>query len=315
MGLISPSASAEDEPAIARAPERPLPLDRTFNGEKKFDSMVRKALEENWRALPIGERIAKFAKELHHVPYQSFTLEIDDHIESPSANLEGLDCWTFFEICLGMARMIGIEKADYTPDDLLDQIQLTRYRGGECSGDYLERIHYLAEWYFENDARGTIDDITRTFPGVKKISGRKIQEMTVLWKSYRYLRNNPELRDPMKTWEAYVAAMPVYYLPKDKVAAVENQIQDGDIIGIVTNQQGGFCSHVGIAYRTNDGVMRLMHASTNYKKVVIDKSISGYLNSFKYHAGILIGRPLEIAETVTDDATYQANLKALLDRK
>ncbi|MCB1063462.1 MAG: DUF1460 domain-containing protein, partial [Verrucomicrobiae bacterium] len=92
-------------------------------------------------------------------------------------------------------------------------------------------------------------------------------------------------------------------------------LKDGDIIGIVTNQQGGFCSHVGLAIRTEDGVMRFMHASTNYKKVVIDKSVSEYLNSFKYHAGILIGRPLEIAETVTDPAKYQANLEALLKKK
>lgn len=315
--LLISLTHSQDKAAVARseAVAKPLPLEKTFQGESKFDEVVAKALEENWRGLPIGERIAKFAREFHHVPYKSFTLEIDDHVESPSANLEGMDCWTFFEICLGLARMIAIEKPQYEPDDLLDQIQLTRYRAGECSGDYLERIHYLAEWYFENDARGTIDDLTRSFPGVRRVEGRKIQEMTVLWKSYRYLRENPDLRSPMKKWEAYVAAMPVYFLPKDKVAAIEDQLQDGDVIGIVTNQQGGFCSHVGLALRTDDGVMRFMHASTNYKKVVIDKSVSGYLNSFKYHAGILVGRPLEISETVSDPKTYRGNLDALLKGK
>ncbi len=312
---LTSSLPGAEKVATGRPAARPLPLEKTFVGQNRFEKVLAKARAENWRALPIAERMTKFAREFHHVPYESFTLEIDDHIESPSANLEGLDCWTFFEICLGFSRMIAIEKPSYTPDDLLDQIQLTRYRGGNCSGDYLERIHYLAEWYFENDARGTIDDITRTFPGVKRVEGREIKEMTVLWKSYRYLRENPELREPMKKWEAYVASMPVYYLPKDKVAAIEDQLRDGDIIGIVTNQQGGFCSHVGIAIRTDDGVMRLMHASTNYKKVVIDKSISGYLNSFKYHAGILVGRPLEISETVTDPAVYRANLEALLKQQ
>ncbi|MCB1077407.1 MAG: DUF1460 domain-containing protein, partial [Verrucomicrobiae bacterium] len=193
-----------------------------------------------------------------------------------------------------------------------DQIRWTRYRGGQCTGDYLQRIHYLAEWYFENDARGVIDDLTRSFPGSQRIRDRKIQEMTVLWKSYRYLRENPELRSPMKTWESYVASLPVYQVPKTKVAGIEKNLQDGDVIGIATNQQGGYCSHVGLAVRTDDGVMRFMHASSNYKKVVIDKEISEYLASFRYHGGILVGRPLEIDRTEASPVAYQANLKALI---
>ena len=283
-----------------------------FKGEATFKKIVKKATDENWKALAIGDRIIKFARELHGKPYKSFTLEIDNKIESPSVNFDGVDCWTFFEMSLGLARMIGYERSEYTPSDLLREIEFTRYRAGYCGGNYLERIHYLAEWYFENDARGTIDHITDSFGNSKKISGRKVQEMTVLWKSYRYLKNNPELRTPMKKWENYVANMPVSYVPKDKVAAIEPKLKDGDVIGIATVHDGGFCSHVGLAVRTNDGVMRLMHASTNYKKVVIDKSISGYLNSFKSHAGIIIGRPLEVSETVTDSKTYKANLKKLI---
>ena len=305
-GLAFP-ALAEDEPAKKRL----LPMGTIFKGEKKFETIVAKALKENWRALPIGDRMVNFARELRGTPYKGFTLEVDDHVESPSVNLEGLDCWSFFEIALGFARMIASEKDRFAPGDLLNQIEFTRYRGGHCSGGYLERIHYLAEWYFENDARGVIDNVTRDFPGATRIEGRKVQEMTVLWKSYRYLRENPELRAPMKKWEDYVAALPVYYLPKSKVKAIEDKLKDGDVLGIATNQTGGFCSHVGLAVRTNDGVMRFMHASTNYKRVVIDDSVSEYLNNFRYHAGILIGRPLETDRTVTDTATYEANLAAL----
>ncbi len=310
-GLLSATGLpvlAQDKPAG----RRPLPMSTIFKGESKFNKIVKKALAEKWQQLPMGERIIKFAREIHGTPYKSFTLEIDDKIESPSVNLDGVDCWTFFEMSLGLARMVGYEKSSYAPSDLLRQIEVTRYRSGKCGGNYLERIHYLAEWFFENDARGTIDHITDSFGNSKKFSGRKIQEMTVLWKGYRYLRENPELRAPMKKWEDYVAAMPATYVPKDKVAGIESKLQNGDVIGIATVHDGGFCSHVGLAIRTNDKVMRLMHASTNYKKVVIDKSISGYLNSFKSHAGIIIGRPLEVSETVTDDATYKSNLKKLI---
>lgn len=299
------------EEALA-AQRRPLPMGTIFKGEERFHKIVGKAQSENWRALPIGDRIIRFAGELHGLPYKNFTLEIDDHIESPSVNLEGLDCWTFFEQCLGFARMVATEKDHYTPEDLLREIQFTRYRGGKCSGNYLERIHYLAEWFFENDARGTCRYITPELPGAEKITGRRISEMTVLWKSYRYLKNNPELRAPMKEWEDYVAAMPVHYVPKAKVAALEPKLQNGDVIGIATKHHGGFCSHVGLIKRTDDGVARFMHASRNYKKVVVDKSISGYLNDFSSHAGMIVGRPLEVSETVTDEAEYKANLKKLI---
>lgn len=283
-----------------------------FRGEDKFQAIVKKALTEDWRNIPIGERTIKFARELHGTPYVNFTLEIDDHIESPSVNLEGLDCWTFFETSLGFSRMISIPKEQYTPADLLKQIEFTRYRGGKCSGDYLERIHYLAEWFFENDARGTCRHLTPSLPGAERITDRKISEMTILWKSYRYLRNNPDLREPMKKWEDRVAAMPVYFIPKSKVEAIESKLQNGDVIGIATKYHGGFCSHVGLAIRTEDGVTRFMHASRNYRKVVIDKSVSGYLNDFSSHAGIIVGRPLEVDQTITDEGQYQANLKRLI---
>ncbi|MEM6916985.1 MAG: N-acetylmuramoyl-L-alanine amidase-like domain-containing protein, partial [Verrucomicrobiota bacterium] len=307
--------AASPLPALAEtgaAQQRPLPFSTIFQGEDRFQDIVAKATAENWRELPMGDRIVRFARQLHGLPYENFTLEIDDHIESPSVNLNGLDCWTFFEQALGMARMVAIEKDHYAPEDLLRQIEFTRYRGGVCSGNYLERIHYLAEWFFENDARGTCRHITKDFPGAERIQDRRISEMTILWEHYRYLKNNPDLRDPMKTWEEYVAAMPVYHIPKDKVAAIEPQLQNGDVIGIATKHHGGFCSHVGLIVRTDDGVARFMHASRNYKKVVIDKSISGYLNSFSSHAGMIVGRPLEVEETVTDPTIYRENLTKLL---
>lgn len=303
-------------PALSRADEiakrRDLPMSTIFKGEDRFDSIVKKALEENWREIPIGKRIVKFAEALRGTPYESFTLEIDDHIESPSVNLEGVDCWTFFEACLGLARMISYEKSQYSPEDLLREIEFTRYRGGHCSGKYLERIHYLAEWFFENDARGTCDYLSPSLPGAARIYDRKISEMTTLWKSYRYLKNDPSLLDGMKDWENYVAALPVSYTPKEKVESIEPKLQSGDVIGIATKYNGGFCSHVGLINRTSDGVARFMHASRDYRKVVVDDSISGYLSRFNKHAGILVGRPLEVDHTITDNQKYKENLRKLV---
>ena len=315
LGFFGISGAALGQPfcsAQSVARSRGLPLATIFKGTDRFQKIVAKAIKENWRKRPINQRVIAFARELHGTPYVNFTLEIDDHIESPSVNFKGLDCWTFFETSLGLARMIARPQVKYSEADLLREIQWTRYRGGKCSGNYLERIHYLAEWFFENEARGNVIDISRELGYAERIKGRRISEMTVLWKHYRYLRENPELREPMKKWESYVSNLPVYYIPKSKVAKIEPKLQDGDIIGIVTGHHGGFCSHVGLTVRTKDKVTRFMHASRNYRRVVVDKSVSGYLNSFRSHAGIMVGRPLEINKAVVDPNQYRANLKKLI---
>jgi len=295
-------------PTPSSAQQR-LPLSTTFKGTDKFSAISQKAISGRWGALPIGDRVMRFAKEMHRTPYVGFTLEIDDHVEAPSVNLYGLDCWTFFEIALGMARMVEIPKPAYQPTDLLNEIRWTRYRGGVCTGQYLERIHYLAEWFFEAEARGIATDITRELGYAQPLKNRPIQEMTILWKSYRYLKNNPELRGPMAKHESRVEDLPVYYIPREKVHLIESKLRNGDILGIVTRHDGGFCSHVGLLHRGDDGIARIMHASRNYKKVVIDKSISGYLNHYSSHLGLMVARPLPRSSAITDRNHYRSNIR------
>jgi hypothetical protein len=288
-----------------------LPQSVTFKGKDTFNAIVAKAVKENWRALPMGERVAKFGMALRGIPYVGYTLEIDNHVESASANFNGLDCWTFFEISLGLARMIEVPKATYTPSDLLAEIEWTRYRGGVCSGHYLDRIHYLGEWWYDNEARGNVARVTRDVGPTVSLTGRKCQEMTVLWKHYRYLKNNPSYLPEMGMIEKRESSLPFRYIPKDQVKAIEKNIQSGDIIGIVTKYTGGHCSHVGLAYRTPDGVLHFLHASKNHKKVVLDKSLSGYLNDFRAHAGIIVARPLPRSNTVRERSPYLAAFKGI----
>lgn len=290
-----------------------LPLTTTFIGKGEFDAIVAKAITQKWAQKPIGERMAFLALELRGVPYVGFTLEIDDRIESPSVNFAGLDCWTFFEIVLGLARMLEKPKPTYTPHDLLVEVEWTRYRGGKCTGGYLERIHYLNEWYFDNHARGNINDLTTHFGVDIPLKGRLSREMTVLWKSYRYLRRNPELRPKMAKIEAQVNALPVRYIPEAKVKSIEPKLRNGDIIGIVCASQGGVCSHVGLILRpTADGAARFMHASSTFKKVTVDRTISEYLEEHKNAIGILVARPLPVSQTVRNPEIYKENLERLI---
>src|SRR5258708_2131921 len=120
-------------------------------------------------------------------------------------------------------------------------------------------------------------------------------QMTKAWKSYRYMRKNPDLRSGIAKMEARVASEPLYYIPKSQVSGIESRLQSGDIIGICSHDGGLIgTSHVGLAYRGSDGVLHFMHASAphNYGKVVVDQRLSDYLYHFRTDAGILVARPL-----------------------
>ncbi len=271
-----------------------LPYQTIFKGESTFDRLVAEAKAHNWRALPIGERTAAVGKALVGTRYKSFTLEIDDRIEAASANFIGVDCWTFFELSLGFARMLNELEVAWTPATLLHFVELDRYRGGVCTGEYLSRLHYLEDWLADNDQRGLVNDLTRDLGGVR--ANHAAREMTLGWRHYRYLKANPSLLAPLGRMEAKVSSQPLYQIPKNRVAQIESKLKDGDIIGIVSRDRPGMysTSHVGLAYRTADGVLHFMHASSprNYGRVVVDSELSKYLARYSTDSGILVARPV-----------------------
>jgi len=271
-----------------------LPFGTVFKGRDQFDRLVSQARSANWKSLKIGERTAAVGQALVGSRYKHFTLEIDNRIESPSVNFQGMDCWTFFEISLAFARMLDEAEENWTPDRLLHYIEVDRYRGGECTGEYLSRLHYLEDWLADNDRRGLVEDLTRSLGG--RSFPHSAREMTQGWRHYRYLAANRSLLGPLAQMEARVSSRPLYQIPKNRVAGIESKLQSGDIIGIISRDRSGLysTSHVGLALRTNDGVLHFLHASAphNYGRVVVDARLSGYLYRFRTDSGILVARPL-----------------------
>lgn len=280
----------------AALPAQALPFETVFKGRDVFDRLVARAARENWRALPLGERTTRVALAMVGTPFKAFTLEVDDTIEAPSVNFYGQDCWTTFEISLAFARMLRAKDGNYTPRDLLRMVELNRYRHGKCTGEYLSRFHFLEEMFYDNEKRGLVTNMTRRFNGARpERLQRNIREMTVMWRSYRYLASNPSLRGPMAEVEARVSALPVYHIPKGQAAAVEGEIQNGDILAITCRDKGSYTSHVGLAYRDESGALRIIHAShpRNYGRVVIDSRLSEYLATYSNHFGVIVARPKE----------------------
>jgi hypothetical protein len=266
-----------------------LPESVVFVGPTSFQALVNRGLSENWRELPVGERTTKVGLALVGTPYKNFTLELDDRIEAPSVNMGGMDCWTFFEISLGTARALKVNDSP-SPQDLLRMIELDRYRGGECTGIFTSRLHYLEQWLYDNQSRGLVTNVTPSLPGARKLR-RDMKEMSAVWQKSRQLRANPSLVPEMARVESQLSRRGIWYVPKSSVAAAEKYLRNGDIVCIVTTWPRGYTSHVGLAYRDSSGVLRFMHASKNAGKVIIDSRLSSYLNRYRTDAGIMVARP------------------------
>jgi hypothetical protein len=265
-----------------------------LTGRDTFERLVEQAREHAWVDRPIGERIGTVGMALRRTPYVDGTLEIYEDREVCSINLRGLDCVTFFETALAFARML--RRGRLTPEALLAEATFTRYRGGRLT-DYASRLHYMSDWFADNDDKRVVRLITRELPGATRFS-KRVNFMSTHPAAYRQLKANPELIQKIARVEADINARTMHYLPKDKVAAAGGRLMTGDIVGITTTLDGLDCAHAGLCYRDQGGALRLLHASTARKAVVLDEDLATYLAGVPTHTGIMAARPLEARATV-----------------
>lgn len=265
------------------------PVEPVFTGREVFDRLMKLARDNDWRRLPIGERMGAVGMALRETPYVGATLELYEDREVCSVNLLGLDCVTFFEVALGFSRMLA--KGGSTPQDLLDQITLSRYRDARID-DYTSRLHYTTDWFFDNQAKGIVRVITQELPGAERFR-ETIDFMSTHPDAYKQLKANPQLVGRIAEIEKRINDRHMTYVPKEKAAAVEPKLQTGDIVGVTTKIKGIDCAHTGMCYRDQNGALRFLHASLTEKKVILDRTLSEYLASVTKHTGIMIARPLE----------------------
>ncbi len=278
--------------AIVR-PDRVPGRDRdpdVFTGQETFERLMTLARERAWSELPIGERIGAIGMALRRTPYVAATLELYQDREVCSVNLRGLDCWTFFEIALAFARMLG--RGGRTPEALLAEVTFTRYRGGRLT-DYASRLHYTSDWFVDNEHKRVVRLITRELPGAVRFP-KRVSFMSTHPEAYRQLKANPDLVRKIARVEAEINARRMDYVPKDKVVDARPRLRTGDIVGITTTIDGLDCAHAGFCYKDEGGALGFLHASTSQKAVILDDDLATYLARASTHTGIMAARPLEV---------------------
>lgn len=256
--------------------------------------LLKLAKTYDWRSLPIGRLVGEIGLALVGTPYVANTLDTSDDVETCVVSLTRLDCVTFYEACLGLARSLKlhtVRSVDQAQQAILAQVRLMRYRGGRQDG-YLSRLHYTSDWLYDNDRRGIVELFTKDLPGAEPLD-KHIDFMSTHPASYRQLRAHPEWVPKLTEMENEWSARRVPYLPKEVVPMDESLLDTGDILGIVTNLKGLDTSHTGICYRDADGALRILHASSAHKKVELGPRLSVYLDSIKSDIGILVAAPRE----------------------
>lgn len=255
--------------------------------KKKFDIAISLGLQHQ----PVGDVVVEVGKTFLGTEYVANALEApgDEHLV---INMRGLDCVSFYENALVLARCLKKGKTMF--EDYKTELQFIRYRDGVING-YPSRLHYTSDYFYDNDKKGVWKLMSKEIGGVP--FKKKLNFMSTHPDSYRQIRENPDFKKVIEGQEQEISKRDTYYVPKTKIAEISKFIQNGDILGMTTDIDGIDTSHTGIALRVN-GEVHLMHAPLAGKKVLIsDKTLADYVAANKRQTGIMVARPLEPASS------------------
>ena len=108
-----------------------------------------------------GELALAVGSHFLGTPYAAGTLEQGKR-ERLQINLRQLDCFTFVENTMALARLIRLGKSSFA--DFAASLEAIRYRKGLLDG-YPSRLHYFSDWLYDNQEKGWIKDITKEIGG------------------------------------------------------------------------------------------------------------------------------------------------------
>lgn len=246
------------------------------------------SLDASLANLPINEVIAEVGKSFIGTEYVAGTLD-ENMNESLVVKVTGLDCVTFVENALIMARLI--KKGSTSFEDYKKELEFIRYRNGVMEG-YTSRLHYFTDWIFNNQEKGVVRDITGDIGGVPY--NKKIDFMTTHIDSYKQMKGNAENVAMMQSVEDLMNSRALYYIPKSEVDNYYDKMETGDIVATTTDIAGLDVTHTGFIYKEN-GKTHFMHANVKTKEVMITtEQLKEYLAGNKKQSGVIVARPKSV---------------------
>ena len=216
------------------------------------------------------------------------TLEGDE--EMLTINIDELDCTTFVETLYALARTTLNKR--YSWRDYAHNLENVRYRGGEMKG-YASRLHYISDWIIDNNHRGNLREATHDMSGVKyNVKSRNF--MSKHRDLYPALADDATYQSIRNVERGYTNhRFPFLTMEWTNMKKLLKDIQEGDIIGIVTKIEGLDIQHMGVVVMVNDEPY-LLDASSAGKKVQIEKeNLIEYMRHIKNAIGVRVYRMAE----------------------
>jgi Protein of unknown function (DUF1460) len=196
-------------------------------------------VEPNLRA-----RITHLGRKNMGQPYEIYLLgefpyEVIDN--QPLFNLEKSDCVVFVEHTYAMALAQSWKEFFW-------MLQRIRYRDGVIG--VTTRNHYTeTDWNPQN--AWLARDISAVLAGERAATYQMTVDRTKFFKS-RY-----KIDHVVPTEQSTQS-----YVPKSEVAAIVSQLQEGDLVNVISGQNGDYwASHVGIVVLGPNGERQLLHSS------------------------------------------------------
>ena len=235
--------------------------------------------------LPISDLITEIGLSFRETPYVVASLE-NGLEERMVINLRELDCTTFAENCLALARTVKSGKTDFA--SFVSELERLRYRDG-IRNQYPSRLHYFVEWIHNNHKKGIISE-TVNQNGIK--SNKTINYMSTHPSDYPVLKDHPELIPAIAEQEKELTETGFMYFPKDNIPNLYKHLHHGDIIALTSSIEGVDVNHVGIILKKGNEYY-LLHAPLSGKKVLVSEGpLTDFISPNSKNNGIMIARPV-----------------------
>lgn len=232
--------------------------------EDEIDAFLR-GLEE--AGTPFEKRVLEISSRFLGVPYRHSPLGEGGGIDpDPRIRFDAVDCTTFLEQTIALARASNLEKAR----EVLDRV---RYRDGVV--DYAARKHFMmAQWVPLNQEEGFLQDVTG------KVGGEAVR-----WESKRldasvWARRRRKERYPQLSAEQVPAGtyrIPV--IPLDDARRLAGRIPAGTLLNVVRVDYRSIpvrVSHQGLVV-VRRGRRYLRHAARAGYGRVVDELLDTFL--------------------------------------
>lgn len=244
-------------------------------------------------AAPLGRAAARVGELSLGAPYAAATLEHyladggSPEAEPLTLHLDRFDCVSLVESALAVARTAAARDAGW--DRFAREVERMRYRGGARRG-YATRLHYFSEWIRDGDRRGMLRDLGPELGAVR--DERPLRFMSGHRGSYPALRDDATFA-AIAQMERSLDCCPRNLIPRDRIPEVTERLETGDVLAFATSIAGLDVTHTGFAYRSPDGVMRVLHAPLSGGVVQVSPgTVADYVNGLRSATGILAARPL-----------------------